>query len=220
MMSKKTVILANELACIVILISLKEVGCEYPKEPDEQAKKKLDEIVNAAVEYGSVGQSVIGDGRFFGCLFPAETHQEKSKDYFKKLEQMGYVPKVADRVAIVDKRYLDGGQYAGFLVDIPPMFIDEAIRELLLSYVDSEEDLKVSQDPQNNVLVFEIRLWGELGVSIIYNHQFLGGGFSGKTAYTSPYPQRDYKKLLEDVKRDIDEWVDNHPGIAKKSAQA
>ena len=133
---------------------------------------------------------------------------------------MGYVPKVADRVAIVDKRYLDGGRYAGFLVDIPPMFIDEAIRELLLSYVDSEEELKVEQDPQNNVLIFEIRLWGELGVSIIYNHQFLGGGFSGKTAYTTAFPQRDYKKLLGDVKKDIDEWVDNHPGIAGKSAQA
>ncbi len=219
-MSKKTVILANELACIVILVSLKEVGCEYPKEPDEKAKEKLDLIIKTATECGSVGQSVVGDGNWLGCLFPAETHKEKSKEFFHKLEELKYIPKVADRVAIVDKRYLDGGEYAGFMVDIPPMFIDKAIKDLLLSYVDSQEDLKIEQDTQNSVLVFEIRLWGELGVSIIYNHQFLGGGFSGKTAYTTAFPQRDYKKLLDDVKKDIDEWVDNHPGIAGKSAQA
>lgn len=219
-MSKKTVILANELACIVILVALKDVGCEYPKEPDEAARKKLDEIVNTSIKYGSVGQSVLGEGKYFGCLFPAETHQEKSKEFFHELEKLGYTPKVADRVAIVDKRYLDDGEYAGFMVDIPPMFIDKEIKDLLLSYVDSAEDIHIEQDPENNLVIFEIRLWDELGVSIVYNHQFLGGGFSGKTAYTTAYPQRDYKKLLADVKKDIDEWLNNHPGLARNNAQA
>lgn len=213
-MAKKTYILANELACVVVLVSLKNIGCEYPKIPNEEAKKKLDEIVKAANEYGSVGQSVLGDGNWFGCMFPVETHKEKSKDYFKKLEQMGFEPKVADRVAIIDKRYLEGGEYAGFLVDIPPMLIDKEIKNLLLSFVDDEKDLHIEQDPKNGVLVFTVKLWGEIGVSIIYNHHFLGGGFSGKTAYTTAYPQRDYKKILANIKKDLDEWVENHSLIA------
>lgn len=219
-MSKKTVILANEIACIMILVSLKDIGAEYPKTPDEKAKAKLDEIVKISEEFGSVGQSVIGGGQFFGCMFPIETHREDSKKFFHKLEELGYTPKISDRAAIVDKRYLKGGEYDGFLVDIPPMFIDKAIKELLLSYVENDEDLKIEQQPKDGVLVFTINLWGEMGVSIIYNHQFLGGGFSGKTAYTTAYPQRDYKKLLADIKNDIDDWLNDHPGMKKQSAQA
>lgn len=216
----KNVILANEIACIVILVSLKELGAEYPKAPDEKAKAKIDEIVKTSEEFGSVGQSVLFGGQFFGCMFPMETHSDESKKFFHKLQELGYTPKISDRAAIVDNRYLKGGEYEGFIVDIPPMFIDKEIKDLLLSYVECEDDLKIEQQPKDGVLVYTITLWGEMGVSIIYNHQFLGGGFSGKTAYTTAYPQRDYKKLLEDVRKDIEQWLDDHPGMRRKTAQA
>ena len=210
-MGKKIVLGINELACICVLVLLKELGLEPPKPMPKENKAKLDELVAISKEYGSVG-SLAPSPEYFGFLFHVETHREKSKEFFHKLEEKGYNPKVANRACIIDKRYMEGQRFDGFMVDIPPQYIDDEIVNFFKKYAD-DEDIKLKQDVLKGLLIYECELYPGKVIHIMYNRFFFGGGLTFRNAIATQFPQRDYKRVLRDIERDVDEWYDDHPGL-------
>lgn len=220
-MGKKNLIGVNDIMCVAVLIPMKKLG--LPKLNDEEPPKrgmpeinreKVNEIIEVSKKYGGIGATMIKT-EYFAILMDSSQWKEKGKDFFDWCYQKEYDPKIADKSCIVDKRYMEGGIYEGVVVDIPPQYIDDAIRNLIKQYCD---EIIVTQVLQSGLLMFEGELYPEVKITIMYNKGFIGGGMKHNVAYCSQYPTRDYQRILKEVENQIINWINNHEGVYRHDA--
>ena len=207
----KRVIGINQMVCVGVLIPMKKLGLEKKENSrmPEMNRDKINEIIEKSKIYGGVGATPIGF-EYFAILIDSEKFKEKGKAFFDWCDSQGLEPKIADKTCIVDKRYTEGGIFEGFTVEIPPQYIDEAVRNFILKYCD---EVKVNQDVDKSLLIYEGELYPNKNIVIMYNSCFFGGGLSNDAVYASHSATTDYKRILESVKKVVEKWIKNHKGI-------
>ena len=219
-MGKKEVIGVNEMACVAVLIPTEKLGLPNPRTVTEktplsdESRAKVNELIETSKQYGGVGSTIV-ELKYFAILIDTAKWKEHGKPFFDWCESKGYEPKVANRAVIIDKRYSAGGMYEGVVVDIPPQYIDEAVRSFILKYCD---EVSVTQIMDSHILMFEGELYPEVKITLMYNKGFFGGGLGHNVAYVTENPTRDYKRILNDVEKTVKEWIENHKGVYKHDA--
>lgn len=219
-MGKGYTIGVNQIVCVAVLIPTEKLGLPNPKDIkmdtplSEDGRAKVTELIDISKQYGGVGSTIV-EMRYFAILIDVQKWKENGKPFFDLCAQKGYEPKVAQRTVIIDKRYGEGGQYEGFVVEIPPQYIDDAIRGFIQGYCD---ELKVTQDVQKGLLIFEGELYPDIKLSIMYNDHFFGGGISNSVVYVTQFPTRDYKRILKDIQNTVEKWIEDHKGVFNNKA--
>ena len=217
-MGKKESLGINEIVCVAVLIpseklGLPNLGKDLPPVDEPERARKTKEAVEESKKHGGVGATILDD--YFAILIDAEKFKEKGKAFFDWCDSKGYEPKIANRTVIADRRYMEGGPYEGVVVDIPPQYIDDAIRELILRYC---QEVSVTQILESGILMFEGELYPDVNATVMYNRGFIGGGVGHKMAFVSQYPTRDYKRVLANVESSIKDSIKEHKSIRKNEA--
>ena len=156
----------------------------------------------------------------FAILFPvADVDGEaRANQVVAMLAENGLKADILKEPVYADNRYIEG-RYQHFVVSLPPDDVEERIVSLMDKYC---HDWEAKENPMLDTLFYEGDIGGGRMVCVFVQsgNRAIGAGISGGEMRYSRSMSKEWPNVLSDFESDLDLWVSDHPGIAKRANAA